>query len=374
MALRFSPNRGAAAFSMNAMVRGPSGAAATVEVGTVTELDPGETPTVANAGTSSAATLNFGLPGTPTIEIGDVTTVAPGNPATVANSGTSSAIVLDFEIPQGAAGELAASGTPTVGQLGVWVTSSSLKGVSVTGLVKGNGASDPTAAVAGTDYYNPGGTDVALADGGTGASLADPNADRIMFWDDSAGAVTWLSLSGLTITGTSIAVDAASDTAAGKVELATGAETTTGTDATRAVTPDGLAGSDYGKAVVPILVFDDSESCTTGDGAGDVFYRVPAVLNGYNLVAVAAQVQTAGTTNTMDVQIARIRSGTPADMLSTKITIDSTEIDTATAATPAVINGSNDDVATADQIRIDVDAVHTTPAKGLLVELTFQLP
>lgn len=35
-------------------------------------------------------------------------------------------------------------------------------------------------------------TDVGLAHGGTGASLADPNDDRIMFWDDSAGAVAWL--------------------------------------------------------------------------------------------------------------------------------------------------------------------------------------
>lgn len=49
------------------------------------------------------------------------------------------------------------------------------------------------------------GTDIALADGGTGASLTDPNADRIMFWDDSAGAVTWLTVgSGLTITGTTL--------------------------------------------------------------------------------------------------------------------------------------------------------------------------
>lgn len=53
--------------------------------------------------------------------------------------------------------------------------------------------------------YVPGGTDVALADGGTGASLSDPNADRILFWDDSAGQVTWLTAgSNLTITSTTI--------------------------------------------------------------------------------------------------------------------------------------------------------------------------
>jgi hypothetical protein len=41
--------------------------------------------------------------------------------------------------------------------------------------------------------YRAGGTDIPLADGGTGASLTDPNADRFMFWDDSAGVVTWLT-------------------------------------------------------------------------------------------------------------------------------------------------------------------------------------
>lgn len=44
-----------------------------------------------------------------------------------------------------------------------------------------------------------------LANGGTGAALTDPNADRIAFWDDSAAAVTWLTAgTGLTITGTTI--------------------------------------------------------------------------------------------------------------------------------------------------------------------------
>jgi hypothetical protein len=46
---------------------------------------------------------------------------------------------------------------------------------------------------------------LALVNGGTGASLADPNADRILFWDDSAGSVTWLTAgANLTITGTTI--------------------------------------------------------------------------------------------------------------------------------------------------------------------------
>lgn len=57
--------------------------------------------------------------------------------------------------------------------------------------------------------YQPGGTDVALADGGTGASLADPGADRILFWDDSASAVTWLQAgTGITITDTTITASA----------------------------------------------------------------------------------------------------------------------------------------------------------------------
>lgn len=66
-----------------------------------------------------------------------------------------------------------------------------------------SGAGDIT--IEGNAVYRAGGTDVALADGGTGASLTDPNADRLMFWDDSAGAVTWLTAgTGLTITGTTI--------------------------------------------------------------------------------------------------------------------------------------------------------------------------
>jgi hypothetical protein len=57
--------------------------------------------------------------------------------------------------------------------------------------------------------YRAGGTDIPLADGGTGASLTDPNADRLMGWDDSAGATIWFSLgTGLAFNGTAVELDA----------------------------------------------------------------------------------------------------------------------------------------------------------------------
>ncbi len=74
--------------------------------------------------------------------------------------------------PTGPSGALGVSGTPTINQFGTWLNSTTMQGVSITGLVKGNGASAPAAAVQGTDYYAPSGTDVALADGGTGSSTA----------------------------------------------------------------------------------------------------------------------------------------------------------------------------------------------------------
>ena len=43
---------------------------------------------------------------------------------------------------------------------------------------------------------------ISLAYGGTGASLTDPNADKILYWDDTSNEVTWLTVgTNLTITG-----------------------------------------------------------------------------------------------------------------------------------------------------------------------------
>lgn len=81
----------------------------------------------------------------------------------------------------------------------------------------------------GAAVYKAAGTDVALADGGTGASLSDPNADRIMFWDDSAGGMTWLSPgTGLSISGTDLN---ASSSAPTWTQIATRTPTPGGTSA-----------------------------------------------------------------------------------------------------------------------------------------------
>lgn len=54
-------------------------------------------------------------------------------------------------------------------------------------------------------YIAGGAQPVALSDGGTGASLSDPGADRIPFWDDSEGAIAWLEPgTNLSITGTKL--------------------------------------------------------------------------------------------------------------------------------------------------------------------------
>jgi len=163
---------------------------------------------------------------------------------------------------------------------------------------------------------------------------------------------------------------AASTTAAGHAELATTAETNTGTDTGRVITPDGLAGSVHGEKVVQMVVFDFATDVATGDGK--FYFHVPSSLNGMNLVAVHAEVITAGTTGTTDIQIANATQAT--DILSTKLTIDSGETGSDTAAAAAVIDAAQDDMQTNDVLRVDVDAVSTTAPKGLIVTLTFRLP
>lgn len=188
--------------------------------------------------------------------------------------------------------------------------------------------------------------------GNDATAIQDPNNNEILKTSYNASAVNELTIT---------------NAATGNAPLisATGGDTNVGLDVK-------VKGTAYMRkpTVVGIQVVESGTDTATGDGKA--FFRVPAELNGMNLTGVAASVYTAGTTGTTDIQI---RNKTDSqDMLSTKITIDSGETDTSTAATPAVIDTSYDDVVTGDIIAIDVDAVSTTEAQGLYVELRFELP
>ena len=122
--------------------------------------------------------------------------------------------------------------------------------------------------VTGTDTTratHPAGVAAAIAAAGGGPLFADPNADRIAFWDDSAGAFVALVHSApVNITGTSLTIDAATTTASGIVELATSAETITGTDTTRAVTAAGLQAKVASETVLGLQEFATAAESVTG--------------------------------------------------------------------------------------------------------------
>ena len=99
-------------------VAGSPGTAATVAVGSVSLGAVGSQATVTNSGTTSAAVLNFTFPSpaqgaagsngtngtSATVAIGSTATLAAGQSATVSNSGTTSAAILNFGIPAGPQG------------------------------------------------------------------------------------------------------------------------------------------------------------------------------------------------------------------------------------------------------------------------------
>jgi len=130
------------------------------------------------------------------------------------------------------------------------------------------------------------------------------------------------------------------------------------------VGPTGATGSMGAKGFC-ITPFDSDDSVVVGNGT--IAFTVPAAINGWDLTSAIASVHTKGVTGTTDIQIRRRRAGSDADMLSTKITIGDEYY-----AADGVINTSSDDIATGDQIYIDVDAIHTTAPLGMSVTVQFE--
>ncbi len=182
-------------------------------------------------------------------------------------------------------------------------------------------------------------------------ATATPTASKIPIADAGGKLDGWVSPSSTTVPGLA--------------EAAIASEVTTGTDAARAVTPDALAGSEYGKRMVEVALNAGTALAVTDKA----YFRIPSVMNGWNLIEVAAMCKVASTSGAITITV---KNGATS-MLSTNITIDQDEYDTLTAATPAVIDTANDGVATGAQIEVAVSGAGVG-VTYLVVELTFQLP
>jgi hypothetical protein len=163
---------------------------------------------------------------------------------------------------------------------------------------------------------------------------------------------------------------AASDSAAGIIELATTAETSTGTSTTLAVTPDGLSGSVYGQKEIGWFVTASGTATTVADGTQAAV--VPASMNGMNLVDVTCSVHAlnSAASGATTVVLRRVRGATAADMTSTGVTINYDEY----TASDETVDTSNDDVATGDKIYVDVNAITSAAHQGLSCTAVFQTP
>lgn len=184
------------------------------------------------------------------------------------------------------------------------------------------------------------------------------------------GALDYLTIAGQVITRNAVDLAAdvtgvlpeanlpdASTTAQGAVELATVAETDTGTDGARAVTPDGLEGSKW--VLQPFEVACSDEATAIAATALVATFRARM---GHTIVGLPrVSLGTACTTGTFTVDIRE--SGTT--VLSTLITVDATEKTSTTAATPCVVSDAT--IADDAELTVHVTNIGDGTAAGLKV-------
>ncbi len=268
-------------------------------------------------------------------------------------------------------GDVSKVGTPANNQVGVWTGDGTIEGTSGLTYDGSNFLLTGDIGATGTRITKGWYTDLQVTNSisgsvtGTAATVTGATQAAI------TTAANLTTVGTVTTGNVDAVVSAASTSTAGKSELTTVAEVDGGSDTGRTITPDALAGSYAGTKTLGAYFVQAGTALAVEDGAM-YFPPLPASYNGMNLVSITVNVITAGTTGTTDFQVHNVTQA--ADMLSTKATIDSGETSTATAATPPVIDGANDDVSTGDVLRVDVDAISTTPPQGALITMEFRLP
>lgn len=204
---------------------------------------------------------------------------------------------------------------------------------------------------------------------GTGDLLSLSTAGNL-----SLGGVAVPTISSTSTLTNKTLTSAVLNTGVSGTALASASNINTGTSTSLIVTPDAIAGSDIGSEPIGFTI---DGTLSTGDG--QAYVRVPSQLNGRNIIAVGCGVGTASSSGTPNITFQRGRSAsagsarTKVDILSTALTIDANEYDSKDAATPAVINTSNDDLATGDYLYVNIDGVGTGSA-DLSCNLVAQLP
>jgi hypothetical protein len=362
-----------------------SGSAGSVAVGSITGAGTGVLTALAvNVGSAGAPVINGGALGTPSSGTLTNCTFPTLNQNTTGNAATATAaasqVITDNAIITADAADIADNDYAKF-------TANGLEGRSYSEVLSDIGAQAADADLTTWAGITPGanvGTFIAtptisnfftaLTGEATGAGtfLTTATVANLMslLTDDGAFAATLLGYANAAAVFSGIK-QAATTSATGVAELATTAETTTGTDTGRVVTPDGLSGSVYGQKEIGWIVYDSDVDTAVADGKQGA--AIPASMNGMNLVDCTCSVSDLNSASggATTVVLRRVRAGTPQNMTSTGVTISYD----AYTASDETVDASYDDVATGDMIYVDVDAVTTGAVqKGLSCTAVFQTP
>jgi hypothetical protein len=248
----------------------------------------------------------------------------------------------------------------------------------------------PTATTIGSGYiYRAGGTDVPIADGGTGAStLTDGGvllgsgtdavtpmavlADGEMIVGD--GTTDPVAESGATLR-TSIGVGTGDSPQFTAIEVGAASDTTLARSGAGVATIEGetivVESSVWAQKEIGWTVVDSDTETAVADGLQAAV--IPASMNGMNLIDMTCSIydQNSASGDATTVVLRRVRAGTPQDMTSTGVTIAHNEY----TASDETVDTSYDDVATGDQIFVDINAITSGAAQlGLSCTAVFQTP
>ena len=118
--------------------------------------------------------------------------------------------------------------------------------------------------------------------------------------------------------------------------------------------------SDFRRFILYRIVAATTDTATGTTVGGDLVMPFSG-----RIIEVGATVDTAGTTNTTDIDI-NVNGST---IMSTVITIDSGEKTSRTAAAAPALTTASIEVDKGDILTFDIDAISTTAAKGLTIFL-----